>query len=191
MKNLKETLKEIYSISELSPNYYNKTHFVKGRHSVYGEVTEESTNGIVEYFKKYFDNDCVFYDLGCGLGKMVVHIGLQYNIKKSCGIEFSKERVSCANYIKETYCNENNTISFIEGDFLKIDIGDAKVVYCDNTMYDEETTFNIIENLPKNCLFICRTPSFNKKYNYMISNKALNENFKTTYGSKKIFYLIK
>ena len=58
-------------------------------------------------------------------------------------------------------------------------------------MYDEETTFNIIENLPKNCLFICRTPSFNKKYKYMISNKALNDNFKTTYGSKKIFYLIK
>ena len=34
MKNLKETLKEIYSISELSPNYYNKTHFVKERHYI-------------------------------------------------------------------------------------------------------------------------------------------------------------
>lgn len=191
MKDLKEILKEIYKISDLSPDFYNKTHFVKENYSIYGEVTEDSTNGIVEFFKKYFDEDCVFYDLGCGLGKMVVHIGLQYEIKKSCGIEFSKERISCANYLKETYCNGNHKISFIEGDFLKNDISDAKVVYCDNTMYDEETTFNLIERLPKNCLFICRRPSFNEKYTHMIFNKKIDENFKTTYGSKKIYYLIK
>ena len=59
---------------------------------VYGEVTKKGTNSIVKKFKEYFNKDTVFYDLGSVLSKMVIHIGLEYGVKKSVGIEFSKER---------------------------------------------------------------------------------------------------
>ena len=52
----------------------------------------------------------------------------------------SKERINGTNFIKETYCKGINNISFIEGNFLKQNISDATVVYCDNTMYDKELT---------------------------------------------------
>ena len=128
----------------------------------------------------------MFYDLGCGLGKMVLHIGLQYKPKKSCGIELSKERIKGANDLKEKYCKDNNIISFIKGDFFKNDLGDATIVYLDNTVMSHEITKKLIDSLPKGCLFICR-----KKPTLIETETLTGEQFKTTYHKTKIHFLIK
>ena len=187
MEKLNQTLSEIYRTSPYQV-FTNRTEFERGSYAVYGEVTQQSTDAIVSYFKEHFNENTVFYDLGCGLGKMVAHIALQYNVKKVCGVELSKERIRGANYIKETYCKGVNNISFIEGDFLKQNISDATVVYCDNTMYDKELTEKIIDVLPPNCLFICRRNTRNKALD--IQSVDGNE-FSTTYHKTTIYYFIK
>jgi SAM-dependent methyltransferase len=189
MENLNTTLNAIYSVSPYG-EYKNNTNFGGTRNDVYGEVTQISTNGIVNEFKNHFNENTVFYDLGCGLGKMVAHIGLQYNPKKSCGIEFSKERINGANHIKETYCKDNDKISFIHGSFLDQDISDATVAYCDNTMYNNELTEKIINTLPKGCLFICRRKPFLEDKSIEIT-ELKKHTFETTYKKSVIHYLIK
>lgn len=185
MDNLEQNLDEIYNVSPYL-EYKNKTEFTGDLNPTYGEVTKQSTNAIVNEFKEYFNENTIFYDLGCGLGKMVIHIGLQYNPKKSCGIEYSKERIKGALDIKEKYCKNNNNISFIEGDFMNNDFSDATVVYVDNTVMSHDITKKIIDNLSKGCLFICRKePNFNKFI------KISKDDFRTTYFYKTIYYLIK
>lgn len=187
MENLKETLEAIYNVSPYG-EYKNNTNFGDNRNDVYGEVTQIATDGIVSEFRTYFNANTVFYDLGCGLGKMVAHIGLQYNVKKSCGIEFSRERMKGANHIKETYCKDMDNISFIHESFLNHDISDATVAYCDNTMYDNELTKMIIDVLPEGCLFICRREPHGISQEVKLLEK---QKFITTYRKTKIHYLIK
>jgi SAM-dependent methyltransferase len=187
MENLEKKIGEIYAVSPYyNKEYVNKTKFKDEYSAEYGEVTKYSTNAIVNNFKKYFNQDTVFYDLGCGLGKMVLHVALQYKPKKSCGIELSKERIKCANYLKEKYCKDNNTISFVEGDFFNNDFSDATVVYVDNAVMSNEVTKKIIDILPKGCLFISRRkPMF-------IESESLNDTkFKTSYGNSTLYFLIK
>ncbi len=187
MENLNKILEKIYKINSFG-QYGNKTKFDREEYSIYGEVTQISTNGIVDEFKDYFDENTVFYDLGCGLGKMVAHIGLQYSPKKSCGIELSKERMKGANYIKETYCKDMDNISYIHESFLNCDVSDATVVYCDNTMYDAELSKMIIDILPEGCLFICRRKPLRRDDRV---NELKDKKFKTSYNKINIFYLIK
>ena len=185
MEILEKNLDEIYNVSPYL-EYTNKTEFTGDLNPTYGEVTKQSTNAIVNQLKEHFNEDTVFYDLGCGLGKMVIHIGLQYNPKKSCGIELSKERIKGALDIKEKYCKEYNNITFIEGDFFSNDFSDATVVYLDNTVMSHEVTKKIVDNLKKGCLFICRKkPDFNKFI------RVSKDDLITTYGYKTIYYLIK
>jgi len=186
MENLEIILDELYSVSPYEPIYLNRTEFKEEYAKAYGEVTKKSTNGIVNQFKEHFNENTVFYDLGCGLGKMVIHVALQYNPKKSCGIELSKERIKGANDLKEKYCKDNNIISFIEGDFFSNDFSDATVVYLDNTAMSDEVTQKIIDNLSKGCLFICR-----KRPNIIKMEFLFNTKFKTNYNTKGIYFLIK
>ena len=187
MENLEKKLGQLYSVSPYyNKEYINKTEFKDEYSPAYGEVTKYSTNEIVNHFREYFNENTIFYDLGCGLGKMVIHIGLQYKPKKSCGIELSKERIKGANDLKEKYCKDNNTISFIEGDFFTTDFSDATVVYVDNAVMSNEVTKKIINNLSKGCLFICR------KKPMFIESESLNDaKFKTSYGNSTLHFLIK
>lgn len=186
MKNLEKNLDELYSVSPYRNGYTNKTGFKSEYSATYGEVTKASTNGIVNQFKEHFNENTIFYDLGCGLGKMVIHIGLQYNPKKSCGVELSKERIKGANDLKEKYCKENNNISFIEGDFFDNDFSDATVVYIDNTSMSYEIIKKIVDKLSKGCLFICR-----KKPNFIDSKTLTGKQFSTTYNTRDIHFFIK
>ena len=97
---MNEIIKKIYKTSPYL-KYKNKTDFKSIWPSardagVYGELTQKGGDQIVKKFKKHFNKDTIFYDLGSGLGKTVLHYGLQYGIKKSVGIEYSKERHQAA-----------------------------------------------------------------------------------------------
>ena len=137
MKDLKKTLEEMYKTSPYSSQFRNKTEFDENKvgKSTYGEITQIGTDNIVKKFKNYFNSNTVFYDLGSGLGKMVIHIGLEYNIKKSVGIEYSKERHKGAIHLKKKYAKDSNNIKLICGNFLKNNISDATVIYIDNTSF--------------------------------------------------------
>tara|TARA_R110000824_G_scaffold79176_1_gene199545 strand:- start:1121 stop:1681 length:561 start_codon:yes stop_codon:yes gene_type:complete len=151
---MEKILKEMYNISPYS-EYDNKTYFDKIIGSpTYGEITQKGTNDLVEFFHEYFNKDCVFYDLGSGLSKMVIHIGLQYGIKKSTGIEYSKERHKGALFLKEKYAKNNDNIEVINKDMLKCDISDATVIYVDNTVFTDEIMEKLYKIIPSGCLML-------------------------------------
>ena len=182
-------LKEIYELSAYSKEFKNKTTFSNTIGSpVYGEITENGTNSLINYFKEYFNKDAVFYDLGCGLGKMVMHIGLYANIKKSCGIEYSNERFKGCQYLQQKYAKNNNNIEFYNKSFLEHDISNATIIYIDNTCFSQETMKSIYDKVPKNCLFIF------KKYlgfEYTENIVTVNDLCERTYKQSGIQWLIK
>ena len=183
---------EIYKINSHNKEYRNKTIFDNGNDPIYGETTQKGVDGIVNHFKDHFNENTVFYDLGCGLGKMVAHIGIQYKVKKSCGVELSKERLKAAYDIKEKYCKDDTTISYIEGDFYKMDLSDATVVYFDNTaMFQKEFIINLYNKLPKGCLFLYRAGTFSRSEGKEYNEKVINsDKFITTYYKTKLHYII-
>lgn len=185
---MEKELKEIYEVKPYGL-WGNKTHFANERESVYGEITQESTDNLVTRFNEYFNENTTFYDLGCGLGKMVVHVGMKYDVKKSCGIELSKERIDGANHIKENYCGDYNNITFINKSFFDCDLSDSTVVYYDNTMYDYEFDEKVIDMLPKGCLIICRKSPKNVEGREVF--RVDDEKLITTYRKKYIYYMIK
>ena len=189
LEKRKYSKNDVYKYSDLIKTinvFKDRTH-----HSVYGEITRNSVDNIVKTFENHFNSNAVFYDLGCGFGKMVIHIGIKYGIKKSCGIELFKGRIDCAKELKKTYCNDFDNIQFIEGDFLKMNLSDATIVYMDNTMYESDITLKILNKIPKNCLLILRKSVNSEKYPELNENKISNDNFITTYNSNTFYFLIK
>ena len=103
--------------------------------TLYGEITRVGVDAILEEFSPYFDQNCVFYDLGCGEGKMVMHVSMGVSIKRSVGIEYYKERCDIAKESSLDY-NYLTEPEFINGDIFRTDISDATVVYVDDTKTD-------------------------------------------------------
>lgn len=191
MNNIEELIYDIYNLQchKRTP-YYNKTKFpVSVGTTTYGEITYEGLEKLIEYFKKYFNKDTIFYDLGCGLGKMVIHIGLKYKIKKSCGIEYSKERYEGCMYNYNLCKNYNKNIEFINGSYYDIPIQDATVIYVDDTAFLDEEKLKKLHSLPPvGCLVLHRSTIWK---NHTLSQEA-KDFFPTTYISQyPLFYYIK
>ena len=111
-----KTLKEIYKLG--SENCTNNTPFdydTVGSEG-YGETGYNTFKQLIDKYQEYFNDDAVFYDLGSGCGKLVFHVGIMCNAKKSCGIEFSKERYEYSIKTLDKYNYEN--ISFINDNIL-------------------------------------------------------------------------
>ena len=104
----------------------------------YGECTMWGVEGIIGEFKDYFyDPDGVFYDLGCGMGKLVSHVALGCSFSKVCGIELDGLRYSKAKELVESINFPYAKPELIKGDFYNHDYSDATVLYFDNTMFTE------------------------------------------------------
>lgn len=161
---------------------------------VYGEVMYEGTNSIVKKFSKHFNKDTVFYDLGSGLGKMVLHIGMEYGAKMSTGIEYSKERCDTSIRLKDEYAKEFNNIDFKCGNVLDYDLSDASVIYMDNTVFPEHINNKIYNQLPKGCLILYKKPftaSFEGE-GFEHERQTLEENLvKRTYHQSSLYWYVK
>lgn len=182
----KNIIKKIYS--EDSRRLINTTKFdITVGSEGYGETGFDSMETIVSHFNEHFNENTVFYDLGCGTGKIVYHIGLCYPVKKSCGIEFSKERCIIANQIREKYDIQSDKISILNKNILDCDISDATVIYMDNTLFPKVIVDKINDIIPVGCLVISRAKFSNQLY---ISNK-INGSVLSNYGGSSLYYMIK
>jgi len=183
-----DKLKKIYSIETFK--ILNKTEFDKETvgSEGYGETGYESIDELVEFFREHFNDETVFYDLGSGIGKIVFHIGLKYNVKKACGIEFSKERHSRAEKLRVEYEFDDN-ITFINDNILNCDISDATVIYIDNTLFPSNIDSEIYKLIPPNCLVLTRKRIRESK----INDELIKNNFSvmSNYGTNTINTFIK
>ena len=126
---------------------------------------------------------------------MVIHMGnLIPGIKKSTGIEYSKERYQ---YSLEVLNNnkdlKNKTINLINGDIFKTDISDATVCYMDNTVMSSTEHGNVIWNLiPQGCLFIFAVPFGWDSIINKHTSQLRDIGYKKTYGKQDwVSYAIK
>jgi SAM-dependent methyltransferase len=178
--SLKEKIESFY----VNPRDINtKCHSnVKG--STYGQLNFQGAEAFIEEFSNYLDKpDAVFYDLGCGPGHLVFHIGLMTKVKKAIGIEFEAKRLEYAIKAVEEHPDIDN-VEFFYGDFTDKDLSDATIVYIDNTVLPDTIVDKVYDKLPTGCLLVTA-----KNYKNMCFKTKLS--IHRNYSNSKIHYLTK
>jgi len=154
--------KEDFSTKELLDRLYqgvsgfaipeSETSAIKqaGGRSTYGEIVYDSLATVLQDLRVAKHD--VFYDLGSGVGKVVVQAYLDFPFKKSVGIELSDDRHSKAANIrdqlnKRKLIKTDRSLEFIRGDIAKADISDATVIYMCSTCYPAELMQTLLERL--------------------------------------------
>lgn len=179
-------LEEIYRLD--SQKCTNNTDFDRNTvgSEAYGETGYDSFEIIINKYKQYFNDNTVFYDLGSGCGKIVFHVGIMCDVKKSCGIEFSKNRHENSMKTLGKYNYEN--IIFINDNILNVDFSDATVIYLDNTLFPREITNKIYDKIPKDCLVFSRQMFMeSRRKNELIEIMRVY----TNYGTSDLHVMIK
>lgn len=155
--------------------------------SVYGEITNKGTDKLIDIFKSNLTESDIFYDLGSGKGKLAIDIASKTSVKKVFGIELHKERFNeSINSLKDL--NIDN-VSFINKDFLDVDLSKATIVYYANEGIPKPTNDKVWDKLSKGCLLICgrRVKALENQKKY-----KLTEPIEKTYTSKRgNWYIIK
>ena len=121
---------------------------------------------------------------------MILHIGIQYNIKESIGIELSKERHQCAIDLKNKCAPNQNNIKFYCKSFLDHDLSNATVIYMDNTCYPHPIMEQIYEKLPKGCLILYKK-LFSPEFIPYSEQNEIKDLVNRTYSQTNIAWIVK
>lgn len=120
---------------------------------VYGEIAFLPFAALLSLVKP--DSKTVFYDLGSGVGKAVLTCSMIYPVRQCIGVELFPELYDAANSKKEmlakmpAYTEKAKKIHFILGDFLKLDLNDATLIFINSTALIGETWENLCAKLNK------------------------------------------
>tara|TARA_B100000963_G_scaffold255080_1_gene223717 strand:- start:3139 stop:3708 length:570 start_codon:yes stop_codon:yes gene_type:complete len=186
---VEEKLDGLYSENSFSGKWRTTPEDTKlladSTHSLYGEIKRQTVDNIVNHFKQRFNKKAVFYDIGSGLGKMVLHIGLKYGIE-SYGIELSQNKHKGALELKEKFCKDSKNIHFINNNFFTEDLSKATIIYFDNTVMEDNFFNQIYDKLSKDCLIM-----FRRKVYSIESECLMGNEWSTQYGTKRLRYIIK
>jgi hypothetical protein len=151
-------LDDIYDFCA-SPGYFPPDQFPSGVAPLYGEITRGGVENIIFNFTKQFqDPRTVFYDLGSGFGKMVMHVAVACPIRKAVGVEYIPERYLIATRESEKYnYRTQQPIEFINGDLRDTKFEAPAVVYIDNTSPEmRDLSTSVYDRLPEGSLFLSR-----------------------------------
>ena len=169
---------DIPNINGIYHNEYN---------TVYGELNLDEIDKLFKIIE--IKNNDIFYDLGCGSGKINLYIALKYNIK-SIGIEIIEKRFQVAKSIKKKVKNEN--IVFKQNDLFKENLLDGTIFYSYNLTWPTNINIKMIEKIKKEakkCKYIILTTLLD--HPYITLYKTLdNINFSSHVGSIYIYTLI-
>ncbi|HXW85813.1 MAG TPA: hypothetical protein VEK38_00570 [Candidatus Bathyarchaeia archaeon] len=127
-----------------------------GGNATYGEITFSGVQKLLAHL--HLTEHDIFYDLGCGVGKMVMQVYLTSPVKKSVGIELSQERFASAERAKQLILEvetlePGRTFEFIHGDILTANIHEATAIYLASTCFSDDFMQRITEK------FITQTPA--------------------------------
>lgn len=104
---------------------------------VYGEMMPAATGHMIDYLG--LGERDVFYDLGSGSGKVVLHAAMSAPLRKSVGIELSLTRVNQARAVLKEARRRGlvraRACVFRHQDLLEADLGDATVIYTCSTAF--------------------------------------------------------
>lgn len=106
---------------------------------IYGEITQKSVEMLYEYLS--INKDDVLYDLGSGVGKVVLQVAIKTPIKKAIGIEISKERydgsLQALSNAKNFFNSIDKKVKFINDSLLNIDLKNASIIYTCSTAFSQ------------------------------------------------------
>ncbi|MCA9508459.1 MAG: hypothetical protein KC505_08565, partial [Myxococcales bacterium] len=104
---------------------------------VYGEIRHAALNKLLAFLK--LDKKDVFYDLGSGVGKVVIHTALTTLVKKSVGVELSLLRYKEASVAFGRACEYEpllkSKITLLHKDLMSVDLSEATVIYVCSTAF--------------------------------------------------------
>ncbi|MGA2198487.1 MAG: hypothetical protein ABSG45_00970 [Nitrososphaerales archaeon] len=79
----------------------------------------------------------VFFDLGCGMGKLCVVAVKEFGVRKAVGIELHRGRAAkAARYVQELRLSHR--IEIWNEDYMESDLGEATIAYCGHNETEED-----------------------------------------------------
>jgi hypothetical protein len=137
-----------YSLDENDPYNKLKEHNKNDVVETYGEILPVGVNKIINNLS--IDKNDVFFDLGCGCGKVVTQFYYQTYVKSSNGVEFSTTRFSQAQKIKEKIKITSDKLNFYRSNFFNIDLSHGTIFYIASTCFNKETMKKIWDKISNN-----------------------------------------
>ena len=117
------------------PEAAEKVVFDRRSSPVYGEIMPAATAQLLEHLR--LGSHDVLYDLGSGVGKLVLHAAMRCRLRQAVGIELVKPRHRMAEQAllraREEGLLRTERVSFWRRDFMRADLFDATVVYSCST----------------------------------------------------------
>lgn len=136
---------------------------MEGYKTTYGEVTPEGIKALEGVFQATTPTSSlpqsrrVFYDLGCGVGKVVLGIAMLHPELRAVGLEIVSDRIAHAHTALSRAGSGRRglagRVSFRTTSFLtpETNLADAGWIYISNLCFDEETQKGIAEKLEAEC----------------------------------------
>lgn len=116
---------------------------------VYGEINHQALNKLLDYLK--LGPKDVFYDLGSGVGKVIIQTALTTRVKLAVGIELSGTRHDSAKQALdraiEMHPMLKNRVRFLQKDLLTVDLKPATVIYTCSTAFSESFMNKLTKHL--------------------------------------------
>jgi hypothetical protein len=111
---------------------------LKGNRSVvYGELAPNGARKLLRWLR--LEKADVFYDLGSGVGRLVLELGMTMALKKCAGIEVAGSRwsgsQSAAAAAKKNGWIKAKRLEFRKESFLDSDLSDATILYSCSTCF--------------------------------------------------------
>jgi hypothetical protein len=105
--------------------------------ATYGEIMPAATFELLDALE--LGNDDVFYDLGCGVGKVVVAAALTTSARRCVGVELATNRLACARKVVARGRREGlipqRRVVFRHDDIAHTRLDDATVMYTCSTAF--------------------------------------------------------
>lgn len=151
-----------------------KKHGIDDQAFVYGESHLPSMPLIFQEIRPRQGE--IFYDLGCGSGRLLLYAALSFSFAKCIGVELLDDLVGIAK-TKIEFCktrlvelslpNMMSAVEVIHADFTKIDVSDADVIYiaatCFSNKFMRSLALSLADQLTSGSRVITLTKSLSTK----------------------------
>jgi SAM-dependent methyltransferase len=147
--------KKIEPVIEETEHFYSKVNSISVSYSerkekgllenislTYGETPWKTCVEIIKELE--ISKKDIFYDLGCGSGRLVFLFNRQFGIK-SVGIDLIENFIKISNIVCKNL--DLTKIKFINGNFLKKNLSDGTIFYITATCFDPDLVEQIADKL--------------------------------------------
>ncbi|MDH5547454.1 MAG: hypothetical protein OEZ43_17885 [Gammaproteobacteria bacterium] len=177
-RQISQIFRGIHGYVDLSEREEAHLRLIKSS-STYGEITNIAAQKLIDYIG--LGPDDVFYDLGSGVGKLVIQTAMCSPAKKIVGIEFSRQRIKMARMglaeAKAQDLLECSQVKFVCSDLMRRNLNDATVIYSCSTAFPPRFFRKMVkklEGMRSGFVFISLSEIKNNPYFDLIDTLRLN-----------------